>query len=751
MLMAPLSWATTSRAADPLFSSRAAADAAEAATLPAGFDDALVTRVGGATALAFTPDGRMLITTKNGQLRVYQNGSLLSTSALDLTPKVCAERERGLLGVAVDPDFATTHAIFLYYTFNKYGTCAAASPPSGPVNRVSRFILGNDNRVDPASESVLVDEIPSTGAYHAAGGVYFGKDGYLYVSVGDGGCDYLGDSGCAGSNDAARDRNALLGKVLRISSTGTIPADNPFRGTGTARCNLLGRTNPGTVCQETFAWGLRNPFRLAFDPNASGTRFFINDVGQETWEEIDDARAGADYGWNVREGPCATNTTTNCGSPPAGMTNPIYDYPHSSGCSAVTGGAFVPRGLWPATYDGTYLFGDYVCGKLMLLRNSGSGWTASDFATGIGAIIEAHFGPWGSSQALYYIAWNSAGPTNDIRRISYGGNRTPVAVAAASPTSGRLPLNVTFAGGFSSDPDGGALTYDWDFGDGSAHSAAANPTHTYTTAGTYLVTLRVTDPGGATATDWLCIDAGNPPPAPSIQSPTTSTRFKVGQTITLHGGALDGEDGALPSSALSWTVILHHNTHTHPFLGPATGNDVTFTAPPPEDLRAAATSYLEVRLTATDAKGLSRSISQDLRPNSVPLTFQSDPSGLRLEVDGSPITAPQTFTSWEGYVFTAKAEPALQGLSGKAWAYASWSDGGARQHTITTPANPTTYTAHYSEARYGGGVWIGGLLTMALGGLGRLRSRRARARAERRRAGPAGAGPPPPSAGSRPR
>src|SRR5262249_45700585 len=145
---------------------------------------------------------------------------------------------------------------------------------------------------------------------------------------------------------------------------GGIPPDNPFVGPGTARCNTTGVTTPGLVCQETYAWGLRNPFRFAMDPNAPGTRLFIDDVGQDTWEEIDRGQPGADYGWNVREGHCATASTTDCGPPPAGMTNPIYDYSHAAGCTAITGGAFVPNGLWPSEYDDTYLFDDYVCGKI---------------------------------------------------------------------------------------------------------------------------------------------------------------------------------------------------------------------------------------------------------------------------------------------------------------------------------------------------------------------------------------------------
>ncbi len=140
------------------------------------------------------------------------------------------------------------------------------------MNRVSRFTLGEDDRIDPSSELILIDGIPSPGGNHNGGDLAFGKDNHLYVSVGDGGCDYTGDSGCAGSNDAARDRHVLLGKVLRVTASGGIPSDNPFQGAGTARCNLTGRTEAGTLCQETYAWGLRNPFRLGFDPNAAATR-----------------------------------------------------------------------------------------------------------------------------------------------------------------------------------------------------------------------------------------------------------------------------------------------------------------------------------------------------------------------------------------------------------------------------------------------------------------------------------------------
>jgi glucose/arabinose dehydrogenase len=381
------------------------------AVVPAGFTDELVASVGAPTALAFTPDGRLLITTQGGTLRVVQNGALLATPAVNLSSKICANSERGLLGVAVDPAFTTNGYVFLYYSFNKASDCG-----TGTVNRVSRFVMTANTL---GSEIVLIDNIASPAGNHNAGDLNFGKDGLLYVSVGDGGCDYPGTltpSGCAGANDASRDRNVLMGKILRIDRDGNVPPGNPFTGAGTARCNA-GPAAAGQVCQETFAWGLRNPFRFAFDPNPAATTFHINDVGQGAWEEIDLGLAGADYGWNVREGHCANGSTTNCGPPPAGMTNPIFDYGRADGCRSITGGAFVPNGAWPAEYDGKYLFADFVCGKIFRLEPNGSGgFTRVDFATGLGGSSAVHlrFGPSPGGQALYYTTYANGG---EVRRI----------------------------------------------------------------------------------------------------------------------------------------------------------------------------------------------------------------------------------------------------------------------------------------------------------------------------------------------
>jgi glucose/arabinose dehydrogenase len=689
-------------------------------SLPPGYSNTAVASLSGLDpiGLAFTPDGRLLITTRPGYLRVLQNNALLSAPALDLSGKVCSNQEQGLLGVVPDPAFATNHFIYVYYTFNKFNQplpCPKESPQS-PVNRVSRFTLGNNNIADPASEVILIDNIPATGAIHNAGDLHFGKDGYLYISVGDGGCDYMGDSGCSRYNDATRDQHVLLGKVLRVQvnadGSTSIPATNPFRGADSARC-AMGRTSPGMKCQETFAWGLRNPFRLAFDPNTSATRFWINDVGQGFWEEINEAVPGADYGWGVREGHCAIESVTNCGPQPAGMTNPIFDYPHSIDCqaggvtgNAISGGAFVPNGLWPGM-DGAYLFADYACGRLFKLTSSGSGYSASVFGTNMGAgggLVTMIFGPYNGSQALYYTSFAH----DKLYRITYtgSGNRTPVAeLRATSSTAGAGPLTVSFSGSGSSDPDDDALTYLWDFGDGAtAETSGPTVSHTYTADGVYNARLRVRDSGSAVSaySESVRVDVGNTPPVPTIQQPTTSTKFKAGQTLILRGSATDAEattsDHRLADSALSWRVELVHNEHTHPVLQPTTGNNIAITAPAPEDLNPMTVNFLRIYLTATDAQGRTTTISQDLQPNKVLITLDTNPDGLDLFVNGSRISTPATLSSWQDYPLRIVA-PAQRNDQGQWYTFKSWSQGGGPSRTILTPGANATYTATFVQAR----------------------------------------------------
>lgn len=665
-------------------------DARPAAALPAGFDDKLVTSADSATALTFTPDERLLITDKTGVLRVYKDGALLQNPALDISGRVCSNSERGMLGVAVDPDFGTpnNNYVYLYYTAKVGTTCDGSRDD---VNRVSRFTMSSDT-LDPGSEQTLINNIPSTNGNHNAGDLKFGKDGFLYVSVGDGGCDYAAPTNCQYENDASRDPNILLGKVLRITRDGGIPAGNPFTGTGSARCNATGRTSAGLNCQETFAKGLRNPFRMAFDPDAAGTSFVINDVGGASWEEIDQGVAGADYGWNVCEGlhdnPLRAGSV-NCST---AFTPPVYEYSHNSGCSSITGGTFVPDGVWPAAYDDVYLFGDYVCGKIFLLTPAGS----SEFASGIPiGPISMTFGPYRGGQALYYTTYDGGG---QVRRIAYAGD-FPTASINPNQTFGP-ELTIDFDASASTNPQGGLLTYIWNFGDGNSQTTT-DPTnsvsHTYAQTGKYTVKLTVRNEAGREDTASVTVYPGDTPPEPKIEAPSTSALFTVGQSINLRGSATDTEDTATPN--LTWRVVRHHNgNHTHPYFS-GTGSSQSFTGPAPEELSATnpVGNYLEIRLTATDSLGLSKTVTQRLNPKTVPVRFATRPTDFRLTVNGRTFAAPRAFLSWQGYKLNVYA-PA-QRKDGRSWVFRSWSDNRGARHTITTPASPTRYTATFRERR----------------------------------------------------
>src|SRR5262249_7074929 len=252
--------------------------------VPASFTDSLVAGVASPTDVAFLPDGRLLVTTQPGKLRLVANGALQSTPVLDLSSRLCTNSERGMLSVAVDPKFATNHFIYVYYTFNKLNSCATNSPQS-PVNRVARFTL-TGNVADAGSELVLIDNIPSPGGNHNAGDLHFGVDGNLYVSVGDGGCKIGDSSRCAGQNDNARSLALLPGKILRTRPDGSIPADTPKAGAADGRrCGDPAGVPAGSgPCVEMYAWGFRNPFRFAVRSDTG--EMWVNDVGQDIWEEI---------------------------------------------------------------------------------------------------------------------------------------------------------------------------------------------------------------------------------------------------------------------------------------------------------------------------------------------------------------------------------------------------------------------------------------------------------------------------------
>lgn len=377
------------------------------------FANQLVASVATPTAMAFTPDRRMLVTQDSGQLRVVQRGQLLETPALDLSSRLCVAGERGLLGVAVDPNFERNQYVYLYWTHNAHGYCGQGTD-AAPENRVTRVTLGDDNVVVPGSERVIIDHLLAQRYSHNAGDLHFGADGLLYISVGDGACVIDDPTRCGAANTNSRRLDIPHGKILRVTRLGRIPSDNPYADAADARrCGRpIGPDTGDGPCAETFALGFRNPFRFALRPGTN--HFWVNDVGNSTWEEINRLRPGRDYGWNVREGHCVVASTTDCGPTP--YQNPLHDYSHAATqCGSITGGAFVPENLWATPFSGSYLFADYVCGTIFRLDpQPGGGWTQEPVLTDLGAPVHLEFGPWRRTRALYYLEYANG----EVRRLS---------------------------------------------------------------------------------------------------------------------------------------------------------------------------------------------------------------------------------------------------------------------------------------------------------------------------------------------
>lgn len=405
------------------------APTAQAATVPAGFTDAAVASFASPTTVEWLPNDRIVVLEQGGRVRIGPATGPFTT-ALTIG-NICPGGERGLLGFVHDPAYLQNGFVYVYYTRD------AAGSPGSCVNRVSRFTM--DLAVDeivPTSEVVLLDNISSVNGNHNGGDLDIGSDGFLYVAVGDAGRDPRGDSGSAGGNDAGQDVSLLNGKILRITTDGQPAPGNPFTGPGTAACATRGNTpsTPTTACQEIFAYGLRNPYRFAFDRNDGSSRFFINDVGQGTYEEVNLGQVGANYGWPIREGSCPQGDTTPCPGPAAGLTDPVTSYGRTLG-TYVTAGAFVPNGLWPSAFDGAYLFADGGSGRMWVRLANGSLDYGAPFATGAGGIADMTFGFDAAGKSVLYYVQSGGG----LRKVTPNDAPVPpptgqMAYAAITPT-----------------------------------------------------------------------------------------------------------------------------------------------------------------------------------------------------------------------------------------------------------------------------------------------------------------------------
>jgi glucose/arabinose dehydrogenase/PKD repeat protein len=737
--------------------------AASASTLPSGFRDTVaLSGLINPTVVQFASDGRIFVGQKNGVIKVFQ--SLTDTNPLtvaDLSTQVDDYWDRGLLGMALAPGFPADPYLYVLYAYDApiggaapTWNDACPTPPGATTDgclisaRVSRLLINGN--VMTGSEQVLINDWCQQFPSHSIGTLLFGRDGYLYVSGGDGasfnnvdygqfGANYAGDMAnpCGdppGTVGTALSPPNAEGGALRSQSVrrtdgpatldGTVLRIDPSTGTGVPGNPYFSSSDPNA--RRVVAYGLRNPFRITQRPGTD--ELWIGDVGWNTWEEVDRVVAPAsasasNFGWPCYEGASAQggyqgaglNLCSSLYSTPGSVIAPYYTYNHSAcvvayaGChtggSSITGIAFYQGGSYPTQYNGALFFGDHTRNEIWAMLPGANGlpdpsrlqsFVGVDATGGAaGHPVDLKIGPGGD---LFYVDMEDG----TVHRISFtAANQPPTAVVSANPTNGPVPLTVTFDGTGSTDPEGSPLSYTWDLNGDGVFGDATGPTatFTYTTAGVYTASLRVTDDQGATGTASVTVTAGNTAPTPVIDSPASSFAWRVGSTISFAGHATDAQDGTLPATALTWSLVLHHcftPTDCHEHLiqsmpGVASGS---FTAPD-----HAYPCWLELQLTATDSGGLTSRTSVRLDPQTVVLTFKTNPGGLvltDLAVNEALRTTPFSITVVVGSSNTISA-PSPQTFNRSTYNFVSWSDGGPQSHTIIAPSVNTTYVATYRK------------------------------------------------------
>jgi PKD repeat protein len=680
-------------------------------SLPVGFVlEDVVTGLNKGVVFDFAADGQ-----KRGVVRVFEDGNLSSTPFIDISNQVNNRSDRGMLGLAVHPEFPIKPYIYLLFAYDPpevylpENWASDTGGPDGTGARVARLIRvtadakRNYNVAVAGSELVLLgsnstyanigdpntrngatpscgrspayvrDCLPADETSHTIGTVRFGNDGSLFVGNGDG----ANWSKVEPYATRALDVDSLSGKIMRLDPlTGKGLASNPFYN-----------GDPDSNRSKVYSLGLRNPFRFTVHPTTSEP--FIGDVGWKTWEEINTGR-GVSFGWPCYEGGDGiSNIQGGYKSLPycqafyenkRAVVPAAFAYLHTSGGSSGQVGDFYTGSAYPAEYRNALFIFDYNMGWIRYLTFDarGSVATVNTFINELGT-VQISAGPNGDLFLMNYAE-------GKLKQLRYPvTNNPPTARASATPQSGVVPLTVQFSSSGSSDPDGDSLSYAWRFGDG-ATSTAANPTHTYTTSGVYTARLTVTDLNGASASNRVIIEAGSRPIA-TLLTPQGGSRYNVGERISFSGSATDPEDGTLRGESLSWDLKLHHNNHVHPDgLAPTTGESGSFVAPDHGD-----NTSLELCLTATDSSGRTSAPScTAMHFNTVSYTLDTVPSGLELTWEGTSRTTPftvETFVGSRRQVIAASRQGDYE--------FRSWSNGGNRIHELMVGVSPQTLIASY--------------------------------------------------------
>jgi glucose/arabinose dehydrogenase len=731
--------------------------------LPGGFRDTVaIPGLSEPTAVRIAAGGQVFVAEKSGRI-------LLFSGFDDPTPEVFADlrkevydfRDRGLLGLALDPEFETRPYVYALYTFDHVlGEDAPGSfprwgqPPeyeadpcpnpgepevdACPVSgRLVRLTAGGGKAV---AEKVLIEDWCQQFPSHSVGDLNFGPEGALFASGGEGANftdpDYgqfgwphenqcgdppggealappLAEGGSLRSLDALTpaDPTGLSGSVIRIDpDSGEGLPGNPLYSSLDANARRL------------IAFGFRNPFRFAIDPERE--EVFVGNVGNGTYEEVDRfplvPGTAYDSGWPCFEGPdpnpgfesLELDLCEGLYAAPGSTAQPLFYYHHGGGVtpddhcpfesgSAITGMAVYRGGSFPAEYDGALFFADSVRGCIYVILADEGGeldpLTVRPFLTESGPYIGAdvQVGPDGN---LYYLSLYG---DESLHRISYDPG-APIARLSADKSWGELDpdLQIEFDAGGSDDPDGEDLDYAWDLdGDGSFEDEAGGSTRTRTfnAAVNGTVAVRVTDQTGKEGTDRLTVYPGDTPPRIEIEEPLESLTWAVGQPIDFYGKAwAEAGDGTqLPADDLFWRSTLAHcpggpgACHEHPlrmFPGVETGTLFG----PNHDYP----SRIALSLTATDSRGLSATQRIELLPRPVELEIRSEPPGVALTAGNVTRSVPFVLTAIEHASVTLAAPETAQ-VGGETYTFQGWSDGAARVHSLVADGSGS-HVAIYS-------------------------------------------------------
>jgi glucose/arabinose dehydrogenase/PKD repeat protein len=735
----------------------ATATAAAVAAVPPDFHVSTVfAGLNQPTNVEFAPDGRVFVAEKRGVIKVFDGPDDPTPAWLaDLRTKVFNGWDRGLLGLAIAPDYATDPAVYVLYTLDRRpgGTVPTWGRPGQDVDncpnppgytengcvvmgRLSKLLLEGD-RMWHGREKVLIEDWCQQYPSHSVGSLAFGPDGALYASGGDGASFGFVDYGQAGSprnpcgdppvpvggrqTPPTAEGGALRSQDVRTVADATSPGGAIIRvdpDTGLPMPNNPLIAFPRNSTRRVVAFGFRNPFRFTLKPGTHA--LWVGDVG---WDEIEEVNrtvgndaAVDNFGWPCYEGrgrmPAWDNANLGlCESLYAQGTGavraPTFAYRHrrditlgepcdEQAGSAISGLAWTPATTpYPAAYRALF-FADAFrqCIWRMPLTSAAQPDPArvALFGSGTGMVVDLQFGPGGE---LWYADLQGG----MIRRIGYAaGNHPPEPVLRATPTSGDPPLTVTFDAGGSRDQDGDPLTFTWDTDRDGAFDDGTGPVirQTYTAPAMVVVRVKVRDARGLVETATASVTVGTPTlPVPVITGPADGTLARVGTPLSFAGSATTATGATLPASALRWQAnVLHCPDTCHSHTGVYAVSGVasgSFTVPDHEYASA-----LELVLTATSG-GQSASVTRRVDYRATDLTLASSPAGVRLTVGSTSGAAPFVSAQSTGGRVTLGA-PATTTVGGVPYNFVSWSDGGAASHDVTVPATATTYTATYRPA-----------------------------------------------------